>query len=132
MNDADSEDTAEVEITFSNDTNCQIQFLLSGKKDSGGTKLECNVVACPSGIDSPQHVRIRQDGDDGWFIENIEIQTYPGSLDFITYSLDGQIPQFWVDGDTGNSAFPYCSNGKWCDLKIVDLTGNPFHITIIA
>ena len=109
MNNADTEDAAEVEVTFSNDTNCQIQFLLSGNKEIGGTKLDCNVVACPSGIDVPQYVRIRQDGDDGWFIENMQIQTYPGSLDFIAYSLDGQSPQFWVDGDTGNSEFPYCS-----------------------
>ena len=106
MENADSADASEVEVSFSNDTNCQFQFWLSGTKEKGGTKLECNVAPCTSGIDFPHYVRMRQSGTDAWLIEKMQIQTYPGSSDFVVYSRDGQIPQFWVDGDTAKSEDP--------------------------
>ena len=89
----------------------------------------CQAIACPSVIDSPKNVNIRQASSDGWLIENMQLQTYPGSSDFITYSLDGQLSPFWVDGDDeGSYDSPACTNGKWCNLKTVGSDGNPIHI----
>ena len=117
---ASSSSTAEVEVTLSDDPSCKILFTLSEDKANGGNKLECKDVACTSGKDSPQNVRMRQDGTDGWFLEKMQVQTYPGSSDFITYSLNGQITQFWVDGNSdGYDGYPACDNGEWCDLKTV-------------
>ena len=120
MSHANSGSTAEVEVTLSNDPNCKILFSLSEDKGKGGSKLECSDVACTSGKDSPQFVRMRQDGTDGWFVEKMQIQTYPGSSDFITYSMNGQTTQFWVDGNSDTyDGYPACDDGKWCDLKTV-------------
>ena len=56
----------------------------------------------------------------------MQIQTHPGSSDFIVYSLDRKISQFWVDGNTDSyGGIPKCDNGEWCALKKVDSTGDP-------
>ena len=74
--------------------------MLSGNKEKGDHKTECHDVTCPSVIDLPMRVRIRQNSSDGWGIEKMQVQRYPGSSEFITYSLNGST-QFWVDGDGG-------------------------------
>ena len=120
MSNADSGSTAEVAVTLSNEPGCQILFSLNTDKEKGDNKLVCNDVTCPSGKGSPQDVRIRQEGSDGWFLENMQMQTYPGSSNYITYSVDGQINQFWVDGNSDSyNGYPVCDNGKWCDLRVV-------------
>ena len=117
---ADSGATAEVVVTLSNEPNCQILFSLSDDKEKGDSKLECKDVACPSGKGFPQDVEMRHLGNDGWFLEHLQIQSYPGSSDYISYSRDGQITQFWVDGNSdGYNGYPACDNGNWCDLKTV-------------
>ena len=132
---APSNDDAEVEVILSYDTDCKIKFSLNENKVKGVVKSECRDVTCAFGIDSPKNVRIRQVSDDGWKIQKMQIQTYPGSLDFITYSLDGTNTQFWVDGDN-NSPYgdgkndPACTDGKWCNLMRVDPEGNPLHIIL--
>jgi hypothetical protein len=120
---------AEIEVIFSNDTNCKIEFSLNEHKAKGDENSVCHNVTCASGIDSPEEVRIRQASTDGWNIQKMQIQTYPGSSDFITYSLDGTNTQFWVDGDNnGGYDSPVCSDGQWCNLMRIDPDGNPLHI----
>ena len=106
--------------------------MLSEDKEREAIKSECQEVSCPFGIDSPQLVNIRQNSTDGWGIEKMQIQKYPGSLEFVTYSLDGKDTKFWVEGDTsvGNLKLNNCEDGKWCPLKTVDVAGNPFHIIL--
>ena len=104
--------------------------MLSGYKEKGGHKTECHDVICPSVIDLPMRVRIRQNSSDGWGIEKMQVQRYPGSSEFITYSLNGST-QFWVYGnaDGGADAFPVCDHAKWCNL---DAQGNCFHLIIMS
>jgi hypothetical protein len=118
-------------VAFSNDANCKIVFSLDENKVKGVTESVCRDVTCPSGRDSPKDVKIRQTSDDGWSIQNMQIQTYPASSDFITYSLDGKLTQFWVDGDNDDDPdTPVCTDGKWCNLMRVDVEGNPLHILL--
>ena len=127
---ADSTGEAEVETILSNDSKCNIRFLLSENKTKGDHKMECHDVTCPAAIDLPMSVRIRQNSSDGWGIDKMQVQRYPGSSEFITYSLNGST-QFWVDGDGGYDGddFPACEDAKWCNL---DVQGNPFHLIIIS
>ena len=122
-----------VEVSFSNDGNCKIEFLLNENKVKGVAETQCLDVTCPSGINSPINVKIRQTStNDGWRIEKMEIQKFPGSSDFITYSLDGTLTQFWVDGNDDNDygSTPACTDSEWCDLMRVDPDGNPLHIIL--
>ena len=126
---ADSEGVAELEVIFSDGPNCTIGFLLSGYKGTGFIKSECHDAACPSEIGTLQHVEIRQNSTDAWGIEKLELQEYPGSSNYISYSLDGNRSDFWVDGD--NCGYEnMCDYGKWCSLKIVNVEGNPVNIII--
>ena len=126
---ADTEGVAELEVTLSDVPNCTMLFLIRGYKGTGSINTECQDAGCHSGIDTPQHVRIRQNSTDGWGIEKMEIQRYPGSSGFITYSLDGNHSQFWLDGN-GVGDVVGCEYGNWCSLKIVDIEGKHFHIII--
>ena len=120
MNHADSGSTAEVAVTLSNEPGCQILFSLVLNKEKGDSKELCKDVTCPSGKGSPEDVRIRQEGTDGWFIDQMQLETYPGSSNFLTYSVDGQTNQFWVDGNSDSyDGYSFCDNGRWCDLRIV-------------
>ena len=131
-----SSGTAEVKVTFFSDASCQVLFSLSGDKENGGANKVCNNVpnACAAPNDYPQHVQIRQQSEDGWNIKKLQIQSYPGSSNFIAYSPDGEFPEFWVDGNEDSysctdGSCKSCTNGAddiWCDLK--DLKGTSFDI----
>ena len=128
----ESSGVAEVEVKPSEYSNCTLLFLLSTPKVQGDNGLECHNTTCFSGVGLTQHVRIRQNSSDGWAIEKMQIQTYPGSSNFNTYSLDGKSPSFWVDGNTDTYDKPSCTDGNWCTLSLVDDKGNPIHIIILS
>ena len=118
-----------MEVTLSDDPSCKLLFLLKGYKGTGDINSECQDTACPFRTDLPQNVRIRQNSTDAWGVQKMQLQKYPGSSELLTYSLDGNQSQFWVDGD-GDGYNGTCEYGNWCSLKPVGVEGNPFHIII--
>ena len=130
QNDAASSGDAKVEVVFSNDADCKIEFLLNETKTKGVAQSKCRNVTCPY-VTHPKDVKISQASDDGWSIESLEIQTYPESSDYFTYSFDGKITQFWVDGNNdGDYSNPACTDGEWCNLMRVDSGGNSLDISL--
>ena len=124
-------DDAQLEVTFSQEPQCKVVFLIDGVKQKGSKKYVCRNVSCHPMVDAQANVRIRQGSSDGWGIEKLEIQKYPGFSDYKTYSMDEKRPQFWIDGNTDNcydcyESLPSCTGGKWCTLEINHVQGNTF------
>lgn len=125
---AESSGDAELEVTFSIESPCKVTFPLNGSKEKGKKESVCVELPCHPMLEAPKHVGIRQyqTSSDGWGIEKLEIQKYPGSSIYLTYSIDGERPQFWIDRDASASYndLSTCTDGKWCALKISGVPGN--------
>lgn len=121
--DANSNGGVEVEISF---TESKLLFVLDEQKTKGEEITVCLVISShspPSDI-RPEHVKIRQSySNDGWGVKEIQIQKYPGSVEYATYAIDKEEPRFWTDGNSDclprNDGLLCCANGEWCDLTIV-------------
>jgi len=114
---ADTLGTAKVSITT--DSGCTVDFVLSGKKNRGEETTVCDKT-CPDGNLENGIVRIQQKSWDGWGIEHIKIKDIHGTRS--SYSLDGKVKQFWVDGNKNGryDGLSKCTWGKWCDLHKIE------------
>ena len=114
-----------VEITFAEEP--ILLFDLDEPKTKGEEKRVCLIISSnspPSEV-LPEHVRIRQShSNDAWGVKSIQIQKYPGSAEYRTYSLDSNEKRFWTDGDSdcrsGTDGMSCCANGDWCELRMFD------------
>ena len=110
---ADTLGTAKVSVTT--DSGCTVDFVLSGKKNRGEETTVCDKT-CTDGNLENGIVKIQQKSWDGWGIEHIKIKDIHGTRS--SYSLDGKVKQFWVDGNKNGryDGLSKCTWGKWCDL----------------
>ena len=104
----------EVKLENKQGKNCNVTFRLDAEKEKGDRNTIC-LHSCVQMLLDDFTLKIRPYGEnanDGWRIELLEINDN-------RYSLDGKVPQFWVDGDKGGDydSLPLCYGGKWCRLK---------------
>ena len=131
---ANSKGKVEIGISLANFT---LLFKLDEVKNHGDTKTVClDAPVCEAcELVFPQTVRIRQyETYDAWEIKTLQIQKFPGSSKYLSYSLSKTEPRFLTDGDDnclekwGNEdLLPCCTNGRWCDLVMMDSDGNCYY-----
>ena len=110
---AESVADVEIKIEYKVVQNCDITFWIDYEKVKGDRNTIC-LKSCSKKPHDNYIVKIRtlgENANDGWKIELLEINDS-------RYSLDGKVPQFWIDGDKGGSYdAPLCFGEEWCELK---------------